>query len=275
MNRAPTELDSTYRARAVPPGSVRYFSWLFATDAMREPLLGVYALTAEWHALLDPGTEREVACLKLAWWQAEITRLTTGTAVHPISRYLNAQSLQPAHDFAPLAAAVTAALLEASGVPLEARHDLVPHAVALYGVLWEVAARLGAPGIEDGQLTAAITALAEADYLRRALAGYPRAARAGRIVFPVDELLAAGVDNAALAAAVPSPPLGAYLTLLDARARTAARLGRANLPSSLRRSQRHLLVLSELLARGAVRQLVRPRFAVGDMLRAWNAARRA
>ena len=32
---------------AVPAGSPRFWSWLFAAPAMRDPLLGMYALVAE------------------------------------------------------------------------------------------------------------------------------------------------------------------------------------------------------------------------------------
>ena len=62
----------------MPPGSARYWSWLFAARESREPLLGIYALLAEWRALMDPGTETAVAQLKLAWWQEEMQRLTAG-----------------------------------------------------------------------------------------------------------------------------------------------------------------------------------------------------
>jgi hypothetical protein len=40
--------------RAVPPGTARYWSWLFAARVARDPLLGIYALAAEWQALMDP-----------------------------------------------------------------------------------------------------------------------------------------------------------------------------------------------------------------------------
>ncbi len=83
-------LDATYRARAVPPGSPRYWSWLFAAAELRAPLLGIYALSAEWQALMDPATESSVAHLKLAWWRDEMQRLAAGSAVHPISAYLAA-----------------------------------------------------------------------------------------------------------------------------------------------------------------------------------------
>ena len=90
MRRPLRPLEEPYRTRAVPPGSARYWSWLFAARESREPLLGIYALLAEWRALMDPDTETAVAQLKLAWWQEEMQRLTAGAPVHPVSRYLAA-----------------------------------------------------------------------------------------------------------------------------------------------------------------------------------------
>src|ERR1700722_8966272 len=107
-------LDATYRARAVPPGTVRYWSWLFAAAELRAPLLGIYALGAEWQALTDPATEISVAHLKLAWWQDEMQRLAAGSAVHPICVYLAALPRAAAVDFAPLSAAVAAAAAQVS-----------------------------------------------------------------------------------------------------------------------------------------------------------------
>src|SRR5580658_3186413 len=99
-------LDAIYQARALPPGTARYWSWFFAAAESRAPLLGIYALGAEWQALMDPATEISVAHLKLAWWQEEMHRLTRGAAVHPISIYLAALPRAAAVDFTPLSDAV-------------------------------------------------------------------------------------------------------------------------------------------------------------------------
>src|SRR6202020_61920 len=126
-------LDATYRARAVPPGTPRYWSWLFAAAEPRAPLLGIYALGAEWQALMDPATESSVAHLKLAWWQEEMQRLAAGSAVHPISVYLAALPRAGLVDFTPLLTAVRAASAQVSGVPLERSAELEPQSQALWG----------------------------------------------------------------------------------------------------------------------------------------------
>ena len=90
MGPALKTLDASYRAHAIPLGSVRYWSWLFAAPPARAPLLGVYALLAEWNALMDPATEVSASQIKLAWWREEIQRLIERAPVHPICRYLAA-----------------------------------------------------------------------------------------------------------------------------------------------------------------------------------------
>src|ERR1700691_3880642 len=102
-------LDAIYQTRALPPGTTRYWSWLFAAAEARAPLLGIFALGAEWQALMDPATESSVAHLKLAWWQEEMRRLAAGSGVHPISGYLAGLPRAASADFAPLLAAIDAA----------------------------------------------------------------------------------------------------------------------------------------------------------------------
>lgn len=275
MSRAPRTLDATYRARAVPPGSVRFWSWQFAHADARAALLGIYALLAEWHALMDPATEYGAACLKLAWWQEEVGRLIAGKPLHPIAVYLAALPRAAAADFAPLTAAIDAAVTEASGVPLERGSDLEPHARALRAYPLALASRLaGAPPDEPGIL-ACTERLSLAEYLSRSIADYRREARFGRIPFAVDELAADGIVNADLSAEIPPPGLERYLGRLRERALREFDSACNALPAAYRGPQRHLLVLAALgrrhLQRGAA---ALQSSGVQDMLLAWKAARR-
>jgi phytoene synthase len=259
-------LDASYRARAIPPGTARYWSWQFAAAEARAPLLGIYALGAEWQALIDPATEIGVARLKLAWWQEEMQRLVAGSAVHPISRYLGALPRAKTVDLKPLLEAVAAAMLQVSGAPLESAADLRPHAYALIGAPLLVASELAAQ-TEAIALRPCCEALAQADYLSRSIVGYRREARAGRVPFAVAELLAAGICNDDLAADVPPETLLRYLASLRERAAGYFAAAERSLPPALRHRHRHLLVLAALEPRA------RHRFK--DMLLAWSAARRA
>jgi 15-cis-phytoene synthase len=255
---------------------VRHFSWLFAAPAARDPLLGIYALQAEWHALMDPRSERSAAQIKLAWWQEEMRRLTDSSPVHPISQYLAALPGATPVMFMPLIDSVDAAALEVSGAPLERTADLVPHAQRLRANPMSVAADLSNPGAPpvatDMEFQASAAALAVGDYLGRTLGEYRSEARAGRVPFVVEELMAAGVDNAALAAERADAPLSAYLASVRQRTLDQYALAAASLPPRRRRAQRHLLVLAAL---GAARLRQSPPRALGSLYLAWDTARRA
>jgi phytoene synthase len=269
-------LDAIYQARAVPPGSARYWSWFFAAADSRPPLLGVFALGAEWQALMDPATESGVAHLKLAWWQEEIRRLIGGSAVHPICAYLASMPRAAAADFTPLLAAVDAAALHVSGVPLERGVDLEPLAQALWGEPLALASMLACGNSDMIGLRRCTAALAAAECLSRAVRDYRRLARVGRVPFAVDELLAAGVENVDLIADPPPAHLRDYLDRL--RARTAAYFDTAAqaLPHPQRAAQRHLLILAAL-GRAQLQSRSEPpvRRRLKDMLLAWRTARRA
>jgi 15-cis-phytoene synthase len=270
------QLDATYRLRAVPPGTVRYWSWLFAAAESRAPLLGIYALGAEWQALLDPSTELSVAHLKLAWWQDEMQRLTAGAPVHPISNYLAALPRAGCVDFTPLLAAVSRAALFVGGVPLERGAELEPLCREIWGDPLALVSRLSADGVDEASVRNCTTSLALAGYLAKSIRGYRREARAGRVPFAIDELLAAGVDNADLAADPPPAHLQSYLDRLHDMAAQGFAAAAQALPRAERSRHRHLLVLAAL-GQG---QLSSPapaleRRRLKDMLLAWKIARRA
>ena len=242
----PRRLEESYRARAVPAGSPRYFSWLFAAPPMRDPLLGIYALLAEWRSLVDPGVELTAGHLKLAWWREEIDRLNRGAPVHPISRYIGSLPRAGEVDFTPLEKTLEALARQIDGAPLERGAELEAHAAALWAEPLATAARLAgerfarrvrpAPALAEA-VHRAEAALAAAEYLNDAIAGYRRAAHFGRVAFPVDELLAANVEDSDLGAA--EPPL--HLQSLSGGAAPsrgpillAGKRGRCRVPSASR-----------------------------------------
>jgi phytoene synthase len=271
----PRLLDDTYRRRAIPPGTVRFWSWLFAAADARAPLLGIYALLAEWRALTDPGTEVGVAQLKLAWWREEVHRLTADAPLHPITSYLSALSRASAVDFTPLIAAVEAIAAQIGGVPIERSVDLEAHADAMLGRPLLIVAQLSGDRLDEASRRACTSALAAADYLARAIAGYRREAVCGRLPFAVDELLASGIENADLLALTPPRRLQEYLARLRTRAARYYESAVAALPGVERPQNRHLLVLATLGARqlAAPRPLSDP--GPRDVYSAWRAARRA
>ena len=249
---------------------------MFAAPESRAALLGVYALVAEWRALIDPSTEMAVARLKLGWWQEEMQRLAAGRPVHPISVYLAGLKGAAAADFSPLMQAVEAAEAHLQGAPLERGADLEAHSWPLWGEPLMQAARLAAPDFDAASVRGCGQALAAADYLSRAIDDYGREARRGRVSFAVDELLAAGIENADLCAVDPPARLQDYLERSRRRTRDYFALAARTLPAAQASAQRHLLVLAAL---GAAR-MDRPkpaseRWRLQDMLLSWSTARRA
>ena len=258
----------------MPPGSARYWSWLFAARPARDPLLGIYALAAEWRALTDPSIELGVAQVKLAWWRDELTRLIDGAPLHPITRYLAALPGATAADFTPLHRCLEACAAQVAGVPVEHAADLPSHAGALYGAPLFMAGILSAVPPDRPALDACLTALSVGEYLAKCLVDYRREARAGRMVFAVDELLSAEIGNDDLVADEPSPGLRAYLDELRGKAaRHFADAARALAPAD-RSPLRHLAVLAALGAKQLGRRGGAD-FRVADLYNAWTAARRA
>jgi 15-cis-phytoene synthase len=276
--RIPLLLDAAYVARAIPTGSARHWSYAFAAPPLRAPLLGIFALLAEWQALLDPATESGVAQLKLAWWHEEMLRLVEGAAVHPISLYLASQPAAAAAHFKMLPPAVRAAMLEISGAPLELGAQLAAHSAALIAGPLRVASLIASAQTDAAALEQSTQALAVALYLARALQHYRREAKSGRVPFAVDELLLAGVENSDLLAQQPAPHLQKYLENLRRRADDHYMDVARDTPPAARPLLRHLLVLAALGHKHLGTPLTgdHSRFAaLKDMLLAWTTARRA
>jgi 15-cis-phytoene synthase len=266
--------DESYRSRAVPAGSARYWSWLFAARPARGPLLGMYALVAEWRALTDPAIELGVAQMKLAWWREELMRLSHGAPLHPITRYVAALPGGAAADFTPLERCIEAAAAQVAGVPIERAAELAAHADALYGAPLLIAGLLSAAPTDRVALDSCLAALSVGEYLAKAILHYGREARAGRMVFAIDDLLAAGIDNDDLIADEPSPRLQTYLDSLRAQAAGHFAGAAQALAPADRPPLRHLSVLAALGGRHLARR-VGADFRLADLYNAWTAARRA
>ncbi len=234
MPAHPRRLEEPYRGRAVPPGSPRYLSWLFAAPPHARPAARhVCAARRMARSRSIPPLEPAAAHSKLAWWREEIERLSRGAPV---------ASDQPLHRSAPAVQArwisrrskkpLEAAARQIAGAPLEHGAELEAHArrCGRCRSPWQRASRVSRASARRASPRAATparlaeavhraeAALGAAEYLDGALAGYQRAARFGRVVFPVDELLAASIEDEDLSAAEPPLHLQSYLEELRRRA---------------------------------------------------------
>jgi phytoene synthase len=257
---------------------VRYLSWLFAAPESREPLLGSYALSAEWRALMNPAVGVESGRMKLAWWVEEVARLVRGTPLHPITRFLAALPRAAQTDFTALNASLEAAGRQMAGAPLEHGTELETHGAALWATPLMTAAHLARDlgGGSEPAVRRAVSALGAALYLQESVADYRRDALHGRVIFPVDELLAAGIEDEDLTAPSPPPALQAYLDGLRSRAERLFNAAADGLPGVEHPALRHLLVLAALGARHSRSGVKRTgAFRPADLYQAWVTARRA
>ena len=88
-------LDDSHVNRAAPPGSMRYFSLLYAPEDRRDQLLALYVIDAEIRESAQ-SVNHDVAHTRLQWWRAEIDRLANGSPQHPATRLLNDSSVERA-----------------------------------------------------------------------------------------------------------------------------------------------------------------------------------
>ena len=78
-------LDQSLITRALPPGSMRYFAWLYTPAAHREVIAALFVIEAELHD--SARAAHEVAHHRLQWWRDEIDQLIAGKARHPATQY--------------------------------------------------------------------------------------------------------------------------------------------------------------------------------------------
>src|SRR5262249_7775796 len=80
-------IDESFLNRAAPPGSMRYFSLLYAPDDRRDAIAALYVIDAEIRESARSASH-DVAHTRLQWWRAEVDRLVNGAPQHPATRVL-------------------------------------------------------------------------------------------------------------------------------------------------------------------------------------------
>jgi phytoene synthase len=80
-------IDESFLNRAAPPGSMRYFSLLYAPADKREAIAALYVIDAEIRESAR-SANHDVAHTRLQWWRAEVDRLVNGAPQHPATRLL-------------------------------------------------------------------------------------------------------------------------------------------------------------------------------------------
>jgi phytoene synthase len=131
-------LDDSLVNRAAPPGSMRYFSLLYAPESKREQLLALYVIDAEIRESAQ-SANHDVAHTRLQWWRAEIDRLVNGSPQHPAMRLLN-DSLGERTSFVKLHETIVAADMDLARMTYSNMGELRAYASRSGGAIQELAA---------------------------------------------------------------------------------------------------------------------------------------
>ena len=266
--------------RGAPPGSLRYFSVLFAPQRARPLLEALYGFDAEIRATLS--LSHDAAHARLQWWRGEIDRLCAGRPTHPL-----AVALLPLRERGDVRIDLLHELLVAADLDLarmtyESWEELEAYCFRAAGSLQTLAAAAlaGEQPISASERRFA-RQLGDAQRQAEMIRDFRHDVGRGRLYLPLEVIESAGLDPPALGE---SPQLAENAGLLDEwRARTSRSL--RSLPEVLpdraqRSAQRHGLVLAalherllECTARPAT--LTAERVEVGPLARLWTAWRTA
>jgi len=219
--------------RGTPPGSLRYFSTLFAPKPARPLLEALYAFEAEIRETVD-SSSHEVAHTRMQWWRAEVDRYAGGRAQHPVTVALLGLRDCASHDAALLHETLTAADLDLARMTYASAQELEAYAYRAAGALQTlIAAALAGPrplSVAEREFARRLgIAVRQSEMLRDLAIDVAR----GRLYLPLDAADAAGLDPADLRSATPD-------TLRRALDPWRSRLSRAlaELPALLSRSER-------------------------------------
>ncbi len=111
--------------RGTPPGSLRYFSVLFAPPERRALLESLYAFEAELRDTVASASH-DVAHTRLQWWRGEVDRYVGGRPQHPVTVALLGLRDCAGHDPGLLHELLTAADLDLARMTYATRSELEP-----------------------------------------------------------------------------------------------------------------------------------------------------
>lgn len=186
-------LDDSLVNRAAPPGSMRYFSLLYAPEERREQLCALYVVDAEIRESAQ-SVNHDVAHTRLQWWRGEIDRLVNGSPQHPATRLLNDGPVTDRTSFAKLHEALVAADMDLARMTYSNMRELRAYSSRSGGAIPELmAAQLVAPGPLDEAVRATASRIGIGVRQSEMLRDLRQDAYGGRIYLPQDRLTAHGV----------------------------------------------------------------------------------
>jgi 15-cis-phytoene synthase len=183
-----SDLDDSHVNRAAPPGSMRYFSLLYAPEPKREALQALYVIDAEIRESAQ-SANHDVAHTRLQWWRTEVDRLVNGSAQHPATRILKDCAGVGLGVFAKLHEPLVAADMDLARMTYSNQQELRAYCSRSGGAIAElIAMQLAAPEPLDEPGRAAANRLGVGVRESEILRDLRQDACDGRIYLPLDEL---------------------------------------------------------------------------------------
>jgi 15-cis-phytoene synthase len=206
-----TALDDSLVNRAAPPGSMRYFSLLYAPEDRRDQLCALYVIDAEIRESAQ-SANHDVAHTRLGWWRAEIDRLVNGSAQHPATKLLNDGAAVDRALFAKLHETLVAADMDLARMTYSNTRELRAYCSRSGGAIQELmAAQLLAPLPLDEATRAIANRIGAGVRQSEILRDLRQDAFDGRVYLPQDQLTAHNVTLEDLRGREVAPRLKAAL----------------------------------------------------------------
>jgi phytoene synthase len=183
-----SRLDDSQVNRAAPPGSMRYFSLLYAPAEKREQLCALYVIDAEIRESAQ-SANHDVAHTRLQWWRAEIDRLVNSNPQHPATRLLKDSQPVERMAFSKLHEVAVAADMDLARMTYSNMRELRAYCSRSGGAIQELmAAQLVAPAPLDDASRAIANRLGIGVRQSEILRDLRQDACAGRVYLPQDRL---------------------------------------------------------------------------------------
>lgn len=183
-----SNIDNGLVNRAAPPGSMRYFSLLYAPEDRREAVLALYVIESEIRESAKSASH-DVAHTRLTWWRAETERLVNGNPQHPATRLLFDRALGDRTVFSKLHEVLAAADMDVARMTFTNQQELRAYCSRSGGAIQElIASQLVAPGTLDETARAAAHKLGVGIRLAELLRDLRQDAYDGNVYLPLDLL---------------------------------------------------------------------------------------
>lgn len=204
-------LDDSLVNRAAPPGSMRYFSLLYAPEDRREQVCALYVIDAEIRESAQ-SANHDVAHTRLQWWRGEIDRLINGNPQHPATRLLHEAHAVESASYSKLHELLAAADMDLVRLTYSNVRELRAYSSRSGGAIQELmAAQLLAPSPLDEANRATANRIGIGVRQSEMLRDLRQDARDGRIYLPQDRLTAHNVTLEDLRSREVAPRLKAAL----------------------------------------------------------------